>query len=512
MSGFRAPSEDGAVLCLPGFQELPGLVHKNQLALAGISQPWAEMRAMARAELLTILGLDPGLLASPWVASGHQPELCHPGVWAKYFATRGLADAVGGFAFNLVADADLCRQMWLPFPEIGIKGYLAKAGLKLGFGFGGGPWEGVETIGEGLDWNPVWRSLSGGLGIEAVGRDLLSTANRAPENTSTISLGQFNTNLRQKGQRVFGLDLPDVFQSVLSQTRSFYCFVSGVLRDIDRFAYLHNEALRSHRVKNGITNPGQPMADLKMEGGWNEAPFWLVAKTGVSRRPLWLTRRREILIIGGEPGEELLVLDPKDFGSWRDQFLERGMGVRPRALTNTLFIRWFLCDMFVHGLGGAIYDNVTDQVGRAWIGVDPPGYALVTATLRLALPRVDQEEEKQLREEMRRVWWNPDRLTGETGIGRDLLGEWINVRGATELGRSQKRLKARQLLWKIHARASGRYGELDKRIRGAVMARASNRLAMNREWPWILYPDHSLRELLTPLMNRAKYHQDRIKT
>jgi hypothetical protein len=156
-------------------------------------------------------------------------------------------------------------------------------------------------------------------------------------------------------------------------------------------------------------------------------------------------------------------------------------------------------------LGGAIYDQVTDQVGRDWIGIEPPGYALVTATLRLPLPRLAHEDEKDLRMKMRQVWWNPDRFTGETGIESGLLEEWIALRGEEVLDGTQKRIRAKNLLWQIHKEAAERYRELDNSIRGSVLARASNRLATSREWPWILYPDHSLRELLMPLIDRAKY-------
>ena len=512
MSVVRAPGEDGSVLCIPGFQDLPGLVRKNQLSLARLPHPWAEMRAEARREVLGLLGFEPGLLERPWVASGHQPEICHPGVWAKYFATKGLCNAVEGFSFNLVADGDLCRQIWIPFPEIGTAKYLSRAAIRVGLGLGGRPWELVETHGACLDWNPVWQSLRDRLGMEPFGRTWLSCPQDKAPGGESHSLSQFNTDLRQKGQRALGLDLPDIFQSALAQTKSFYGFVWSILRDMDRFACLHNEALASFRLKNGISNPGQPMADLKNEGYWQETPFWLLEKGAVTRRPLWMSSRNGGLVLGGASGEELIRLDGEKPDDWPGQLRQKGLGLRPRALTNTLFMRWFLCDLFVHGLGGAIYDQVTDQVGRAWIGVEPPGYALVTATLRLPLPKVASEDEKDLRRKMREVWWNPDRFTGDTGIGSRLLEEWRGLRRPGELSGSRKRIQAKHLLWQIHVEATDRYRELDNSIRGAVLARGSNRLATNREWPWVLYPGHSLRELLSPFMEGVKYLKDDPRT
>ena len=39
----------------------------------------------------------------------------------------------------------------------------------------------------------------------------------------------------------------------------------------------------------------------------------------------------------------------------------RGIKLRTRALTTTLFARLVLSDMFLHGIGGAKYDQVTDR-------------------------------------------------------------------------------------------------------------------------------------------------------
>ena len=37
----------------------------------------------------------------------------------------------------------------------------------------------------------------------------------------------------------------------------------------------------------------------------------------------------------------------------------RGIKLRSRALTTTMFVRLFLADAFLHGIGGAKYDEVT---------------------------------------------------------------------------------------------------------------------------------------------------------
>ena len=63
----------------------------------------------------------------------------------------------------------------------------------------------------------------------------------------------------------------------------------------------------------------------------------------------------------------------------------RGIRLRTRALITTLFARLFLGDLFLHGIGGAKYDQVTDLLVERFFGVKPPGYMTLTATLRLPI-------------------------------------------------------------------------------------------------------------------------------
>ena len=52
-------------------------------------------------------------------------------------------------------------------------------------------------------------------------------------------------------------------------------------------------------------------------------------------------------------------------------------------MITTLFARLFLGDLFMHGIGGAKYDQVTDSLVERFFGVKPPGFMTLTATLRL---------------------------------------------------------------------------------------------------------------------------------
>ena len=51
----------------------------------------------------------------------------------------------------------------------------------------------------------------------------------------------------------------------------------------------------------------------------------------------------------------------------------RGVRLRTRALTTTMFARYLLGDLFIHGIGGAKYDELGDEIARGFFGIEPPG-------------------------------------------------------------------------------------------------------------------------------------------
>jgi len=68
---------------------------------------------------------------------------------------------------------------------------------------------------------------------------------------------------------------------------------------------------------------------------------------------------------------------------------EKKLKIRPKALLLTLFNRLFISDLFIHGLGGAKYDMVTDEIIIEFFKVEPPHFlvppALYISILNLPL-------------------------------------------------------------------------------------------------------------------------------
>ncbi len=492
MIGVSPPDENGKVLCVPSFQALPELVKKNQLNLGLLSQKWVELRAIARLDVVDLLGLDPKDVAKPWIMCGHQPEVCHPGVWAKYFVSKGLSKASGAVAFNLVADADICRQKWLPFPLASQDNRLVRGTMIVGKGPPGTSWEQVRRANLLDKGNPIWQQMATCFGLDPMGQKY--------ESTEQHLLGENNTIQRRVAQGDLGLDLSDLLQSKLSRTVGFGLFFASILCEIQSFSRLHNLALAGFRNQQGVGNTGWPVANLGHQGEWYETPFWLLGTTMGPRMPLWVKLETREIVLGGEPGKCLARLEVRNPKGWLDALGKHGLGIRPKALANTLFLRWLVCDLFVHGLGGAIYDSVTDEIGRGWFGCEAPTFAVVSATLRLPLPKEKEGNEPGLRCKLRDLWWHPERL-GEPGrLNEADLQEWLSLRNVPK-----QRQRAKVLLWRLHIQANQHYGMLEEQMEKARLAKASNALANYREWPWIWYSGESLGDLLCPLLDPQLY-------
>ena len=128
---LRAPSTDGALLAEPPLsganarlaantQRLDAWDHDFQGRRAG------RLRALARREILESsraylaqYDLDVPALphsTAPLVVTGHQPELFHPGVWIKNFATAAIAREGNGVGLNLIVDNDILKSNSIRVP------------------------------------------------------------------------------------------------------------------------------------------------------------------------------------------------------------------------------------------------------------------------------------------------------------------------------------------------------------------------------------------------------------
>jgi hypothetical protein len=423
----RAPTQDGAVVSRPPLSEAGALLEGNRALLrAGpdlLGRPWPDLRRLAREEAVRAAAEYLGRRGEPvpaadsasLVLAGHQPELFHPGVWVKNFALQGLARRHGVTPLNLVVDNDTVKATALRVPGRGSVESARPHAVSVPFDRWGGeaPYEERAVADPGLfaSFGARATELLAGWGYEPLLPSFWAEVLRQQQMGPLI--GECLAGARRELERAWGCHNLEVPLSAVCRTEAFAWFGCHLLTELPRFHALHNERVHAYRAAHGIRSRNHPVPDLAAEGDWLEAPLW-GWRAGATRRGRVFARPRPDRIelrVGRDPWPALPRGDA--VAAWRA--LEgQGLKVRSRALTTTLFARLLLADLFIHGIGGGKYDELTDELIRGFYGVEAPTFVVLSATrlLPLPAPRASPEECRRLAHELRDVHYNPQRHFG----------------------------------------------------------------------------------------------------
>lgn len=412
MAKLRAPTATGAVLLEPAAGQV-ALARANELALSAATlwgRSLSEQRNVARAEVLALATrytssllpsvAQPSTLNSPppapqplWFVGGHQPELYHPGVWAKSAAIDELAEQSGGVGLNLTVDNDLCSGATVSVPrgpdQIGL------TTLEWDQPRPQSPWE--ERPGP----DPSRFSSFGSRCQEHLrpwGIEPLAAAQDWGGATE-LKLVDRLVRLRARFERGAGLSNLELRVSQLSETECFRQFVADLVQHAQPFASVYNIAVTQYRQLHHVRSESHPVPTLAVDSRGSELPLWVWRAGETRRRPLFV---RAGVLHDGE--REIGALSTAPRNGWK---------IRPRALSLTLFCRLLLGSAFIHGIGGALYDQVTNTIIQNLMGIDPPGLIVATATLKLFEPFAGADPYAGIarRERDRRALrWSPELL------------------------------------------------------------------------------------------------------
>lgn len=449
---LRAPEEDGALLAVPALADVGNLLDVNRTRFtkfAGdiLGRSWSEMRQQARASAVeaAVKYLHesgepvPAQAGASLVLAGHQPELVHPGVWVKNFALSHLARQHQLTPLHLVVDNDTAKSNVLRLPTADRDGsHVRLEALPFDHWPGDVPYEERVVVDEALFATLAER---GSQALAVWGYEPLLPAFWAEvmrQVPRTRLLGERFAAARRSFERCRGCHNLEVPVSRICQTEPFAWFACHLLANLPRLHTIYNDAVQTYRRLHKIRSRNHPVPDLARDGAWFELPLW--AWRGGE------TRRGRPFVRFGQNSIEMRVNDenwlrfsgseqPASLvAAW--QALEKnGLKLRSRALTNTLYARLFLADVFVHGIGGAKYDELTDEIMRQFYGIEPPEFVVLSATLRLpiALPSSGDDDCRRLKELVRDLQYNPQRHLSERTLDPDpirLVGEkqaWINT-------------------------------------------------------------------------------------
>jgi hypothetical protein len=517
---LRAPTEDGAVVAQPPFDQVPRLLADNRNRLATLSHPFynSEARRRARHEAVETARdyleqagepVPPPGDSHSLILAGHQPELFHPGVWVKNFAAHGIARRHGATALNLIVDSDTVKATTLRLPgwQRGFgPGHARVRTLPFDRWAGEVPYEERPILDASLfeslpqraadvvqEWN--FKPL-----LPEFWAEVRRQTRRAP------LLGECFAAARRTFERRWGCHNLEVPVSRLCQTRSFARFACHLIAHLAGFHELYNAVVEHYRRQHGIRSRNHPVPDLAREGDWLEAPFWAWRHELPHRQRL--LARVTSSAVHLRAGKESVALDLSgDLDDLAAQWLalqQHGLRIRSRALTTTMYARLFLADLFIHGIGGGKYDELTDDIIRRFYGVEPPGFLVLSATLLLPFPRFPVTEEacRSLERLQRDLIYNPQRHAVHFDPPDDTATQLVREKQAwmertlpgSEQGR-RRHEKLKSLTAQLHPYVATAQQSLQRQVLDCRAQLAANAVLARRDYPFCLYPEEPLRSL-----------------
>jgi hypothetical protein len=433
---LRAPKADGTILAEPPLDRARDSLGENRARFAGWNHDfqgrrYSVLRDKARAEAVEAAvlyhrgaGIDvPGAidLDAPIIATGHQPELFHPGVWVKNFAVAAIASEARGIALNMIVDNDIPKGAFIRVPSR-TPGGLRTQIVAFDDWTGEAPFEDQpirdERFFAGFPGR-VHDVLDGQVARPLVDRFWAHVESAPAGMPGRERVGLRFARARRIVEAEWGTRNLEVPLSALCETDGFRWFACHLLANLPRFRAVHNAALDRYRALYHIRSKNHPVASLVRDGGWLESPFWAWRASEPRRRPLMVRQleRSMELRIGGEekPIIEIPLSEDREACCAVEALRElpdRGIRLRTRALTTTMFARFLLGDLFVHGIGGAKYDELGDEIARGFFGIDPPRFLTLSMTLHLGLPTSSATVGKlrDIDRQIRDLSWQPERF------------------------------------------------------------------------------------------------------
>jgi len=392
LSDLKAPSGDCHILIAPDPIELVRDARNNAIALDNAAAtlqgtPVAEIRRRTRAWL----GHRDGLL----FVTGHQAELHHPGVWIKNAVINAAATRTAGAALHLSIDTDAPKHLDVRWP--GPSGQIRAMPLSDDPVLSVTPWSGLVATPSPAHLDMLRSSIrqdAESWPFEPAIWGFFDSARRL--SLDSPCLDATLVNACHELDWSLGLRHQAILADPVFSCPPYLLFVHALLSQADRLAGDYNTALAEYRIAAHIHSPARPMPDLAVAADQIEVPFWLDNLALAKRSRAAVRRDRGRFVLAASEGaafEFEASADAETAAAALGQFLrEHRLRLSPRALTLTIFIRLFIADQFVHGIGGAQYDQVSDRVISSFVGMSPPKFAVATATAYFPtaadLPRV----------------------------------------------------------------------------------------------------------------------------
>jgi hypothetical protein len=311
-------------------------------------------------------------------STGHQPELFHPGIlWKDIFLSK-ISQKHNAIPIHFIVDTDVKEFIYFSVNEkskgLQISRFEYIDNAKKVFYKSELPEEIQKKIENLLlkEKNILSKFLPNDR-IEYVKEILEEYLSGIKKK---IPIYQLNETIRQKILSNYKIDIPSFPISELLDFPEYKTFYQKISLDKSNFIQSYNTQLQKYRLEHKIKNAAQPLPDLDP----NELPFWKLHSDGT---------REKI------------------------QKIQEGDTILPRAITLTMFLRMFTCDLFIHGRGGGRYEEISDGIIREYFQFEASPHIVASATMHLPIKSPFEgtiADEKELQKSLRDINHSPEKF------------------------------------------------------------------------------------------------------
>ncbi len=538
IESFTTPKENNEIFIKPAYDDTPRLIDLNKrrfqsyaFEINGI--PFSRFRKQVRSEILKRAGeytekiqslcsklnisgteIIPSVNNSfssekVIVQTGHSPALVHPGILIKHNLVTSISNKLNGIGTNMVVDNDACHDNCLNIPDInGLDSSIKRI-------------EYLSSL-HNLAFEEIRYKDATQLStfkenalkvlhnpeVKETFNDFINIVIKLSE--ETLQFSDLFTCARYAFLLRFGISNLEVPVSVISETDSFLHFFLHITANAKSFVDIYNAKLREYRKLKRISSKANPLPDLMVQGYVVELPFW-IWEGGGQRKSLYASvanDRRISIICEGRIVEHF---EFDNSNSLSDNNLKRlrsmiskGLKIRPKAIVNTMFSRLFFSDLFIHGIGGAKYDLITDEIIRDFFDVEPPTYATISATLHLPYKPFDASKEdiRRLKHVIKDMGYNPDRYASdkimEDARMRSMVSKKEKLIARKVNDRNERHVvfdRLKQLNSLMKEKISPLIKEKEKELEDLEKKLKYNSIVASREYPFCVYPEVMLAEM-----------------
>ena len=465
-------------------------------------------------DTVQLTDLDPD---KPTVLSGHQPTLFHPGVWFKNFYLSYLGKNLDANVVNLVIDNDVAPARSIQVPECVDARHHLNA-IAFDTDDAAVPFETaqIQSASHFQSFADRVGQSMGTLVDDPLIHELWPFARKQAEQHGNPYLAIAQARHIFEGS--LGLKTWEVPLSDICDTAVFGRFARHLIKHAHELLAHYNTGLSEYRQINKIRSKSHPVPNLEHSMERCELPFWIWTEENPTRRRLFVSdpttesglESKTVILSDNAEWQTTISLKGDEDTLFIAELRKVGVYIRPRALATTMFLRLFLGDFFVHGIGGGKYDQLTDYIIEHFFQIPAPHFAIATMTafLGMDLPKESIEDLGEIESTLRDFKHAPDRfafkvrkLLPHLYLGEDIEGlitekeAWVQ-RDVEPADRREWHLELERIHGKLQVLLSEAHEQLLERRKLVDKAVKKWELLHSRELSYCLFPKKNLRELL----------------